>query len=189
MITSTATQLDVSVHAEEWQIPTAFAGIYAPLFWRPYLGHAYELWQVLAATQQRLRQLPAAARRWPPIYQLAGHLGYGTRHAITGRAPSIAHPGQDSLLDTLTAERLVAAWVDGTGRQRRYRWDVCEVLPCLTPRQVEQLSLPLQDDHAGILREMFPAQLCRRWHQIRAATLVPILIAPLPLPARRPRRQ
>lgn len=171
-------------HADEWQIPEAYAGIYAPLFWRPYLGHAYDLWDVLAATQRRLQLLPQSQRHWPPIYQLAAHLGYGTRHAIIGRDASAAHPGQSSLLDRLVGERLVVAWVEGEGRQRRYRWDVRQALPCLTPRQIGQLALPLQDDHAGILRQMYPVQLCRRWHQIEADTLLPFLIVPLPTASR-----
>lgn len=185
MIANAALQVDVSVHAEEWQIPERYTGIYPELFWRAYLGHAYELWRVLVVTQQRIQLRPQAERQWPPVYQLADHLGYGTRHAVTGRAASAAHPGQESLLDRLTAERLVVVWRDGEGRQVRYRYDVCQWLPCLTPYQVGQLSRPLQDDHAGILREMYPAQLCRRWHQIGARSLLPFLIPPLPIRARR----
>lgn len=185
---STATGVAVTPAAgmDEWQLPEAYAGIYASLFWRSYLGHAYDLWDVLVAMQRRLLRLPAAERRWPPLHQLADHLGYGTRHALTGRRRSPAHPGQDGLLSALSAERLVAVWVDGVGRQQRYQLDVyLPPLPCLTPAQVGALSPALQDDHAGILREMFPVTLCRRWHQVEASTLIPFLIPPLSTTRRR----
>lgn len=182
MATTTARQAPPETALEsEWMLPAAYAGIYTELFWRAYLGRAYELWQVLIATQRRLRLLPAAERRWPPVYQMAAYLGCGTRHTVTGRAATLTHPGQGNLLDTLARERLAHTWAEGAGRQRRYSWDVREEAPTLTPYQVSSLPLPLQDDHAGILRQMFPAGQCRRWHQIGGQTLVPILIAPLPL--------
>ena len=140
---------------------------YATLFWRAYLGNAFDLWQVLRSCRLGKRQ------PWPTIKTLAQLLGPGTsRHTILGRAAYSDRPALVGALDQLADERLVRYWTTGRGPNMRYRFEVRDPLPLLAPAQLEQVA----DDAILDLHEMFLEEAGvspGRWRRVRVASLVP----------------
>lgn len=149
---------------------------YLWLFWRPLLAaseaQVFDLWKILLTIQQ---QITAGQRDgWPGIGHLAQVLATGDRYTITGRAATKTRPAQRGLLVVLAEEGLITYTVTGEGtRAARYSFDVRPGLPMLAPRQVQQLSPWLQEQHDAAVYARLSGPEARIWQGITAGSLMP----------------